>query len=314
MPPNVDGDGDEDLLVGFSDGERGGLRLWRREGRGWVSVLPDEIAGPAAGTRFVDFDNDGVFDVVAVGRGGLRLLRGDSTGVWQDVTAPAGLSPEPGGTVELVDADNEGDLDFCTGSKEGVRLWQNRLDGTFREVSEQAGLSGLDGGIAQVAAFDHDDDGDVDLLGVEDAGGLRLFDNLRQGRFVEAARGLDTTACRSVLAADLDNNGRLDLVLVGRAGSVWIQYNTGKGFGLPGVKVAVDGVSVRALTAFDFDNGRVDGPDRGRHPEWRPGAGGVAQPGGRWLGGPVAAVAAAGVCGAFGGGPGRGRRPGPCWP
>ena len=250
---DVDGDGHEDLLVGFSDGERGGLQLWRRAGRGWVPVLPDGVAGPAAETRFVDFDNDGVFDVVAVGRGGLRLLRGDSTGVWQDVTASAGLSPEPGGTVELVDADNEGDLDFCVGSKEGVRLWQNRLDGTFREVSGQAGLSGPGGGIVQVAAFDHDDDGDTDLLGVEDAGGLRLFDNLRQGRFAGVARGLDTTACRSVLAADLDNNGRLDLVLVGRAGSVWIQYNTGKGFA-PGVKVAVGGTSVRALTAFDFDN------------------------------------------------------------
>ncbi len=250
---DVDGDGYDDLLVAFSDGTRGKLRLWRRESGGWVSALPDDAAAPAVSARFVDFDNDGVFDVVAAGRQGLRLLRGDSTGVWRNVTVAAGLSAGSAATVELVDADNEGDLDFCTGSQQGVRLWQNRLDGTFREVSEASGLSGLERGIGQIVVFDHDDDGDPDLLGVDEAGELRLFDNLRQGRFAAVERGLEGTACRSALALDLDNDGFADLVRVGRNGSVEVHYNTGRGFA-PGVGAGADGLWVRTLAVFDVDN------------------------------------------------------------
>ena len=249
---DVDGDGREDLLTAFSGGKQGGLQVWRRTAEGWAPALSHGLTSAAAAARFVDFDSDMRFDIAALGREGLRLLRGDSTGVWRDVTAQAGLSPEGGLGLELIDTDNEGDLDLCVDGETGLRLWQNRLDGTFRDATGPSGLN-AGRGVRQLLAVDLDDDLDTDLLVVDAEGRLRLFDNLRQGRFAEVDREVDTTACRSVLAFDFDNDGFLDLALVGRDGALRFQRNLG-GRMASAVRIPMDGLSAHAAEAFDFDN------------------------------------------------------------
>ena len=251
---DVDGDGLDDLLASFARGKRGYIQVWRRAQGKWTPALAGQGSGPADAARFVDFDNDGCFDIAAVGRGGLRLLRGDSTQVWRDVTASAGLIPEPGVCLDVVDADNEGDLDLCVGSADGMRLWQNRLDGTFREAGERSGLAGAGPGAVLAYATDQDGDLDTDVFILDAGGRARLFDNLRQGRFAEADGGVDTTACRSLLASDFDNDGFVDLLLVGRDGTVRLQHNAaGAGF-TPAVAVPTGGLWVETATALDFDN------------------------------------------------------------
>jgi len=249
---DVDGDGREDVLVAFADGTHGALRLWFGGTDRWRSVLLGDSPG-AAQARFVDYDNDARFEIALAGPGGLRLLQGDSAGVWRDLTAQAGLLAEAGAALALVDADSEGDLDLCVGTAAGLRLWQNRLDGTFREVSGTTGLSAAGPGVRQALALDWDDDLDTDLCVVDASGRVRLFDNLRQGRFGEVAGGLDSTACRWVTAPDVDNDGLVDVVRAQGDGSVRLQHNTGTGFA-PGVDIPAPGMAPQAAAEFDFDN------------------------------------------------------------
>src|SRR5262245_5639049 len=96
----------------------------------------------------------------------------------------------------------------------------------FREPSENAG---------GVAAGDYDGDGWVDLYVVRgDIGPNLLFRNRGDGTFAEvgAAAGLALTGVRSAgpLFADLDGDGRLDLVVGGVEGTaVSVFHNAGDG-------------------------------------------------------------------------------------
>lgn len=65
--------------------------------------------------------------------------------------------------------------------------------------------------------------------------------------------GLDSSRCRQALAVDLDNDGFLDLVLVGLDGRLRLQHGTPDGFRPPAGPAAAGG-GVTAAAALDADN------------------------------------------------------------
>ncbi len=255
---DLDGDGRDEWLVSFCSGDVGTIQLWQNKQGTWRDILAATKMPPADQARFVDLNDDGQFEIVAVGPKGTVVLQQDDDGHWQDRLTSWKVESLNGNAVELIDVDNEGDLDLCVAGIEKFAVWQNCPNQTFVDISDRSGLAAASGGVMQIVATDHDDDLDTDLIVMGRDGQLQLWDNKRHGRFKQIACGLSRGASRCVLVRDMDNDGLEDLVVVSDVvmpgeGGVAIQWNR-SGTYAPAVALPVQGINVTAVTDFDFDN------------------------------------------------------------
>ncbi|WP_255484118.1 CRTAC1 family protein [Granulicella sp. 5B5] len=144
-----------------------------------------------------------------------------------------------GSGVAMFDADNDGrdDIFFVNGAtlddptpkgtvptkrseKEWDRLYHQKKDGMFEDVTKKAGLQGT-GYDMGAAVGDYDNDGYEDLY-VTGYGGNHLYHNNGDGTFTDVTAKSGTGGDRSAGNAwytsaawvDLDNDGRLDLVVL----------------------------------------------------------------------------------------------------
>ena len=150
---DFDGDGDDDLII--TDLSLEGSTLFVNDGTGLFEDTSQASGiGVASrpytgwGAAWVDIDNDGWLDVLAVN--GL---------VWQDLDALTPDNPFP--------------------YQQRNQLFRNNLgDGTFQDVTERAGAAFELSEVSRGAAFgDIDNDGDVDVLVANAGGPPRLLIN-----------------------------------------------------------------------------------------------------------------------------------------
>jgi hypothetical protein len=148
-------------------------------------------------------------------------------GRFRNVSARVGfdaLGANYAGGCIVDDFNGDGRLDVVTSNNDPARggtLFLNRGDGTLETQSESAGLADQVAA-ANVTHADIDNDGDLDLLflrgGWEWAKRPSLLRNRGDGSFedITAAAGLLTPiACHSGAWADYDNDGFVDLYMVG---------------------------------------------------------------------------------------------------
>jgi len=147
---DVDGDGDEDLFVTNLDNE--GNALYRNLGQGLFEERTVEtglfrLGFTGFGTRFIDFDNDGWLDVV-VANGAVRHQSGQ---VQQGDPYPL---------------------------RQRNQLFRNDRGRRFVDVTDAAGAAFAPLHVARgLAAGDLDNDGDVDLVVVNNSGPARVLLN-----------------------------------------------------------------------------------------------------------------------------------------
>ncbi len=131
-----------------------------------------EVMG--GGTAFLDYDADGLLDVLLVRgstiegfeQGGdlmCALYRGDGTGGFRDVTEEAGLTARGWGQgVTVADYDGDGRTDFFLTGYASNALYRNLGEGKFEELARRSGIAPSPWSLG--AAFaDLDRDGDLDL-------------------------------------------------------------------------------------------------------------------------------------------------------
>ncbi len=245
---DVDGDGDLDLAIaGWTDRTELGLRdrsyLLLDEGGGrYVDATAewglDALRDRAAfGMLLADQDADGDPDLHLVADwGGSGFWRNEGGGF---VEEPGPFTDENGMGADLGDVDGDGDLDWFVSSiwdddpgpcPDGWGCSGNRLyvvqGATFTDGTDAAGVREGQWGWG-AAFFDQDLDGDGDLamtggfqvIGFQQELG-RLWRNDRLGRFEDVTEAAGFTfrgQGRTLLPADVDRDGDLDLIVVDSA-------------------------------------------------------------------------------------------------
>ncbi len=189
------------------------------------------------------------------------LYRNNRDGTFTDVTEKAGVG---GGTfgmgVAVGDYDNDGYPDILVTSYGRCILYHNNRDGTFTDVTDKAGVA-APGWTTSALWFDYDNDGKLDLflcsfvefgLGKniicgDNKLGRRyyciprvfkptpnfLFHNNGDGTFTEVSKGTDIEKSLGkglgAVAADLNNDGRMDLFVANDTVQNFLFMNRGKG-------------------------------------------------------------------------------------
>jgi tetratricopeptide (TPR) repeat protein len=100
-----------------------------------------KIAGADKASQFLDYDNDGLLDLVTLAPGHLRILR-NTGGAWVDVTSKATKEINASGALLLAtgDIDGDGDTDILFGTPGLLRVARN--DGGNTNRSLHVGLEG----------------------------------------------------------------------------------------------------------------------------------------------------------------------------
>ena len=220
---DYDNDGALDLFL--SRGATG--VLFRNLGDGTFEDVSAQLEVSLAGGAplFIDFDQDGDLDLVVAGSLSTGMYRNDLDGTFTDVRGRAGTEAATGGVqgaAAFGDFDDDDDLELIFSGASTTSLFDNQRSGVFVEVSDARGLTPGSAGVVRVG--DYNNDGFLDLLTAPRGGrGLVLHLNDGDGGFAVDERptvlleGAATLIIHDAALVDFDNDGWLDVVLVGES-------------------------------------------------------------------------------------------------
>ena len=258
---DYDADGWQDiLLVNSMDWpghkrQRTTMKLYRNNRNGTFTDVTQaaglDVEMYGMGVAVGDYNNDGFPDIFITCVGQSRLFRNSGKGKFLDVTKASGLLGKQGLSSSAIwfDYDRDGFLDllvcnyvhwtaetdvfcsldgknksYCT--PEAYRgdtcwLYHNRGNGTFEDVTATSGIFDSSSKSLGVAMLDYDQDGWPDVLVANDTQPNKLYRNLHNGKFKDAAveAGLafsedgKARAGMGVDVADYDNSGKPGIII-----------------------------------------------------------------------------------------------------
>ncbi|HEY3862253.1 MAG TPA: VCBS repeat-containing protein [Verrucomicrobiae bacterium] len=256
----------------------GNLDLIAASASEFLSVLPNlgggvfgaSFTAPSSGDKFVaaaDVNNDGKVDLVAAGLAGagtglVTVLTNNGNGAFASNSAIA-LATEPAG-LALADINGDGKVDLIVATNRGasagaVLVYANNGSGVFglrNAINLPFSLSGL-----AVGDFNNDGTPDIAIAGLTNAfegtAFLAVYTNNGAGFgvFFSTNTGFNPT---SLIAADVNNDGRIDLIASdGTTFNLRVYTNNGAGFA-PFASLPA-GNTPSTVSAADINNdGKVD--------------------------------------------------------
>jgi tetratricopeptide (TPR) repeat protein len=282
---DYDNDGRIDIFLP-DNGKEGGMSLYRNLGNGkFEDVTAKAGLDPTwhgIGCTAGDYDNDGPTDLAVSLNGRVLLLHNEKNGTFKDVTEAAGIKSDGlNAGLTFIDYDHDGDLDLyvsrysegkafdprdksqgVVGDTTGSNLmWRNNGNGTFTEVARSINLQGWTPSLAAVGT-DWNNDRAVDLVATEALEPLTIFENPREGKFLNRqfwpAKTLGTFVGVGVL--DFNHDGWMDLAFTHWRASGLSLWRNKEGKSFEQVPLPVTHwARAWGVAAFDYDNdGWVD--------------------------------------------------------
>jgi hypothetical protein len=240
----------DNIVEYCSPGEYGGTPniLYRNNGDGTFTDVSQQshvskYAGKGMGVAFADYDGDGFTDIfVSNDTFPDFLLHNNGDGTFTDVALDAGVAyNENGKTVagmgtDFRDIDNDGRPDIFHAAMYGdtFPLYRNLGNGQFEDVTDATGLAAMTSRLTAwgTGIFDFANDGNKDIF----VAGSAILDNsmevnhkpypLPNGLFrnlgnmlfkdvsAQVGQGFSAPAAhRGAAFGDLDNNGKMDIVV-----------------------------------------------------------------------------------------------------
>jgi enediyne biosynthesis protein E4 len=302
---DYDSDGYPDiLLVNSMDWPghkrtRSALKLYKNNRNGTFSDvtraagLDIELYG--MGVAVGDYNNDGFPDILITCVGQNHLFSNTGRGTFRDVTKSSGLGNRLAFSTSALwfDYDRDGHLDlfvcnyvnwspehdvfcsldgknksYCTPEAyrgETCWLFHNRGDGTFEDVTAASGIFDTSSKSLGVAMLDFDQDGWADLFVANDTQPNKLYRNLRNGKFKDAAveAGLAFSADGKARAGmgvdvgDFENSGRPGIAITNFDNEMVGLYRSPSAGQFDDVSIAA-GVGGPSKTTLGFGCGFAD--------------------------------------------------------
>lgn len=239
---DFDHDGDLDLFVtgAASDPAKGGPNvLWRNNGNStfteWTSTTALAGQGHTEVATLSDINNDRAVDLVVTGSNGAPTIYENAReGAFRQLPLYSDTSLAATRGLSIFDFDKNGWMDIAVthAGAPGLSLWRNIKGQQFERVSLPLPTAT---GAWGVTAIDFDNDGWIDLVAVMDTANGQELHGLRnrgpQGfEDVSQALGFDKiklTNPRSVITADIDQDGAPDLIVTQLNTAPFVLKNVG---------------------------------------------------------------------------------------
>jgi hypothetical protein len=248
---DIDNDGDIDVVYASRNDDK--IAWYENDGAADPSFTTRTISTSAdfAFTVYAaDIDNDGDMDVIS----GSFL---DDKIAWYENDGAADpsftartitTSADAAASVYAADIDNDGDLDVLSASKDDDKIAWYENDGAADPSFTARTITTSADGAHSVYASDIDNDGDIDVLsaGYSD-NKVTWYENDGAADPSFTARTITTSAnaARSVYAADIDNDGDMDVLSASASDDKIAWYENGAGDPAP----TIASVSLAATNA-----------------------------------------------------------------
>lgn len=233
---DIDGDGDLDVVV--SNDRPDAKLVHLNDGSGRFTV-GSTFGRPEWSTRHIsvaDLNSDALPDVVLANRSGgdagvSYICFGVEGGQFDEECV--GFSRGSATTITPADFNNDGALDLAVPHRDGGQsyIYLNDAEGGFEE---RRPFGPPDAAIRSARATDLDGDGLLDLVVIDERSGPAILWARSDGTYAPAERlGTSRAMPYAIAVADLDRNGRTDVILGYVESRPIVYFNDGSGAFVP---------------------------------------------------------------------------------
>ncbi len=201
----------------------GNLSLMRNRGDGTFASIPLPVGVHVTfGMNLVDFDDDGLRDLIAPGNAAGRseskfIFRNNGNGTFSEAQQGADLQAAPANAVLALDYNGDRLVDLIMVGNHQMTVLRNDGGFSFTNVSDAVLPDKILGnaGLIDATLADVDNDGHADIIATGGGvlAGIQLYRNRGDGTFEDITpyAGIPFIETQDLVVGDFDNDGNVDI-------------------------------------------------------------------------------------------------------